>query len=446
MRFCRGKSLGSFLVLAALVVSFSSARADVPFPSFPKSDALNNLSKMRNGLLNVKDKPEYANAFADLASWMADRLAHPPFNGEEPKVKPTRVENIDTLLEEVEFYCTVPPRPKTNVDELNNQLDNIRVFAQKMDERIQYVMKESQKRLVKVNAARMLALVGRLPTDAMVDSYLKMIRDDKYPPEVKLYVFQGLGNVLAAVDPKDPTKGVIPDMDKMAEICKELEKYITFTNPIPNLATVSTEAYAEWAAPKQFVRREAIRALAQVRYSVIRNRQRQPIARPLWTLLRVARHNPRVDTAIVPLVSDSERYEAVIGICLMRPDNLVNLDSVAYRLSDVLLDLGVQHNDQKAQFQKNPRYKPVIPWKLLGYRLSEAMKTWKANVQTLPAAQSAPVIKLIDAATTRFITRMETEGLSAVPDSQPLVSWKSANKPKVAQVFSDDPMSGFPVE
>jgi hypothetical protein len=385
----------------------------------------------------VKDKPEYPNAIADLASFMADRVVHPPFNGEEPRTRTT--ESIDTLLDEIDRYSVVPKR--TNVDETNNQIDNIRVFAEKMGERIDYVIRNSQRRLEKVNAARMLVVVAKLPTDALVNQLLKMIREDAYPYEVKLYVFQALGNVLAAVDLKDPTKGVIPDMDKLAEVCKELEKFITFDyfpktdSPLPEDRVLVV----------QFIRREAVRALAQVKYSIVRDRQRQPVARPLLTLLRVARPNPSTDSKISPRFSLSERIEAVIGICQMRPDDLVNLDAVAYRVSDALLELGVEHNRQRNQYINNPRFKPEVAWKLYAYRLNEALKQWKANAEKIPA-KGQPVVKLVEAASTRFVTKMELEGIMAVPDAQPLASWKISYKPKVPQIFSDDETTAFRVE
>src|SRR5688572_21039544 len=97
--------------IAALLLCGSHLNADVPFPSFPRADSNNNFQKMRIGELNVKTKPEYAEAYADWASWLADRLAHPPFNGEEYKGKPMMPpESIETLLEEVELRCCVIPK------------------------------------------------------------------------------------------------------------------------------------------------------------------------------------------------------------------------------------------------------------------------------------------------------------------------------------------------
>lgn len=445
MRFRRVHSLTVVVAISSLVVfsAAPTAAQQIPFPNQPRSDAFNALQKMKLGTINVKEKPEYANAYADLASFLADRLVHPPFNGEEPKGKTN--ESIDTLLDEVTSTWSVFPR-RTNIDETNNQIENARVFVEKMDERLQYVIKQTPKRLVKVNAARMLALVARVPVPyvrtkepkhALVDTFLKMIRDPQYPDEVKLYVFQGLGNLLAAVDVKDPTQGVIQDPEKLAEVCKELDKIITATYPAPKVSADSP-VYNDWAAVIQYIRREAVRAMAQVKYSVVRDRQRQPIARPIWTLLRVARYDPQTDPAISPAFTPSERIEAVIGICQMRPDDLVNLDLVAFFVSDALLELGVYHNDQKAQFQRNPRFKPAIAWKLYGYRLSEALKQWKVNVEKLPPNRSQPVLKLIEAASTRFVTRMELEGIMAVPDSVPIVNWKSGNAPKANQVFTDE--------
>jgi len=442
MRFCRFQIVFAVLAGSIFFCCGSGLRAEVPFPNSPKSNAYNNVQKMRLGQLNVKDKAEYPNSYADLASYLVDRLVHPPFNGKEFKGKQIGPpESIDTLLEEVANYCIVPPR--TDVDEQNNQIANMRVFAEKMGERIQYVMKDTTERLEKVNAARMLAVVAKLPTDALADTFLKLIRDDNVPREVKLYLFEGLGNLLAGVDPKDRTKGVIQDMDKLAEICKELERIILMSYPLPKGTPENSPAAIESAHVIQFIRRGAVRALAQVKYSVIRNRAREPVVRPLWTLIRVASRDP----SVIPGFTESEQIEAIIGICQMRPDDLVNIDSVAYLLSDSLLALSTYHNDQKNQLNRNPRFKPVTPWKLTGFRIAEAMKQWKANVEKLPATRSpAVVIKLIDAATLRFLTKMEQDGLAAVPDAQPIISWKSNNKPKEARVFKDDPNSSFQVQ
>jgi hypothetical protein len=437
MRFCRIQLLFTIAPLVSLFAfALTVSAAPPPFPNQPKSDALNALQKMKLGTINVKDKPEYPNYIADLASFAADRVVHPPYNGEEAKTKTN--ESIESLLDEVSGWCVFPKRG--NIDETNNQIDNARVFVEKMDERIQYVMKNTVKRLEKVNAARMLTVVAKVPVPylrsketkhALVDSLLKMIRDPQHPDEVKLYLFQALGNVLSAVDVKDPTLGVIQDPDKLAEVCKELDTIITTNYAAPKL---QGDELLQWGLVTQYIRREAVRAMAQVKNSVVRDRQRQPIARPLWTLLRVARG----DTTISPPYSESERIEALIGVCLMRPDDLVNLDTVAFYVSQSLLELGDYHNQQRAQFVNNPRYKPTIAWKLYGYRLSDALKQLKANAEKLPPNKGQPVVKLVDAALTRFVSKMEVEGIMAVPDAQPLVSWQSTNKPKSNQVFTDD--------
>ena len=396
--------------------------ADIPKPNRPTNTT--DLEKMRGGTLSVAaNAAKNKQLIGDLARYLTHRLVHPPFNGEELKVKPAIHEDLDTLLAEVDKWTAFPNRQPPN----EAQLEYAKELGSQLEFEILYVMSETVKPLERVNAARMLATVGKLQCESLAPAYLKLIKETKYPMEIKFFAFQGLRNLLAIpFDSKTPNVHFIRDGLKQAEIAMELEKFITMKHG-PGVP-------ASEALVIQFVRREAIRAMAQFKNAVI-TKQIAVLAKPIWALLRVASNDKIVKTTDAALpgfgYSTMERIEAVIGICSMLPDKNMNLDVVAYIVSDAVRDIMETQANERGQYQKDARNKPLVPWKITAMRLIEAMKAWKTNTEKMPPGRSPiSVSQLADQAIPSCFSRLEADGVTAQPDNRPFDNWRRDRKPK----------------
>lgn len=425
----------SLVVLTAALFASPSPGA-IPFPRQPSNTV--PIMRMRSGEISAAD-PKNKELLGDLAKYLAHRIVHPPFNGEDLKKKiPGVHEDFETLLTEADRYFTFPNPRQTPISDM--QLEYARELGKEMAAELMYVMTESVKKLERVNAARMMAMAGKLPSEDLADAYLKIVREDKYPDEIKMFAYQGLRNLLSIPDPRDPTKHfmrVTKDRNILLEIFQALDKVVTK----PHAQKVTFDE----AMVIQYVRREAVRAMAQFKYPVLRNNQRETVGKPIWTLIRVARNDPTMlpGYGFHPL----ERIEALIGICSMQTDLTVNLDSVAYLVNDTLIELAGQQAIDKSEVLKDARNKPIVPWKITGYRLKEALTQWKTTTERLPAARNPKTASdYADTAISKMLGKLEAEGVSAQPDVRSLANWKTDRKPKVAQVLSDDATTAFAVQ
>ena len=423
------------LVLRALLLllvpfGLPSARGQFDYPRRPSDTTV--LEKMRGGTAKVSDSPKNEDLLNDQAIWLAHRLVHPPFNGKEPDKKSAIPESLETLLDEVDRACSWPnQRQPPNAA----QMEYAKAFGKVLSTKIMDVYNQTDKKLEKVNAARMLAVAGKLPYEGLADIYLNIIRDNSYPDEIKLFAFHGLRNLLAIPDPNFPAKHFIATLAKLAEISKELEKYITH-KCAPGLS-------AEQARVIQYIRREAVRALAQVKVSVVRQ-QNEVLTKPIVTLLRVATNDKYVSPAEAALpghgYSMMEQIEAVIGIGNMLPDKDLNLDVVAWMLNDAMDDISKFQAKERTDFQRDERNKPLIPWRITAVHLSDAFTALKKNVASLaPRLNPKFAIDYADIVL-KITTKLETEGVKAQPDYSPFNGWKRdpARRPKATQLLNGD--------
>jgi hypothetical protein len=426
-------------LVVALSLSTRPALAQ-PFP-YPERlpEGTTAIERMRSGTMEFADDPKkYTDQFQRLARYLAHRVVHPPYNGMEGPKKGGLPENIETLMEEAEHFLSWPNRLTVPNP---NQIDYAVNFGKALEYEVMEVYEKAEKRLEKVNAARMLSLIGKMPYEGIADTYVKIIREDKYPLEIKLFAFEGLRYLLAIPDPLFPNRHFFwhaaKNAAKGAEIAKALEMFITrkYAAGLP----------AEDARVIQYVRREAVRALAQIKYSVIRQGAAVVLDKPIWTLLRVASNDKIVKPADAAMpghgFSMPERIEAVVGILSMAPDPEVNLDVVAYLVNDALIEIGTFHNKERTDFQLDPRNRPLVPWRITGVHLADALKQWKTvtSTSTSRLRGAAEAGKFVDKALElRCIPKLEDRGVEAQADFRAFDDWKRDHKPKATQVIEAD--------
>ncbi len=413
------------------------AAAEIVYPRRPPDST--KIEQMRRGDSTVEPTSATGHELiADLSRWLTHRLVHPPFNGVEPKTKlPGTPEDLETLMQETDRWIHFADRKaKPN----KQQLDYSKILGEEMALQLMFIMGETTNKLEKVNAARMLAQIGQLYCEPLADTYLTIIRDSKkFPPEIQLFAFEGLANLLAIPDTDDPNKHFILKTVKLAEIANELSKQATMKHP----AGIS----AEQARVIQFVRRAAVRALAQMKMSTVRQGT-DIVARPIIALLRVATNDKYVKPADVALpgygYQMNERIEALIGICSMTPDRLLNLELLVYLCNDALLELSDFQVNERVQFQKDPRNRPSVAWRIMAYRLNEALRQMKENTKNLPAPRNPTLVATwADLASLKCVSKLEAQGIDAQPDNLALRNWNPAHKPKSNLLISEDESTSF---
>jgi hypothetical protein len=432
LRFSKPRLAVTLLLLVGALVSAPKVRAQFDTPTRPGDTT--TIEKLRSGTVSYSSNvKKHEPLLSELAKWLAYRLVLPPYNGTEPQKKvPGLPENLETLMSEAERFLSFPSLTPPN----DAQLEYAKAFGKALEYELMEVYQKSEKKLEKVNAARMLAMVGKLPYADVADTYLKIIRDGSYPLEIKLFAFEGLRNLLAIPDPlfpDVPEKHFIKSAAKLAEICNELEKFILQKHP--------SDMSAGEAQVQQYVRREAVRALAQIKISVIRQSQ-VPLAKPIWALLRVASNDKIVKPADAAMprfgFTMPERIEAIIGVAWMAPDRDLNLDLVVDVINDAMIEVGAFQAKERTDFA-DPRNKPLVPWKLTGVRLIDAFKQWKTGVGVRNLHSPTSVVNFVDRALKYdCLPKLETDGVNAKPDYRAFDDWKRNIKPKAKQVLEDD--------
>lgn len=180
----------------------------------------------------------------------------------------------------------------------------------------------------------------------------------------------------------------------------------------------------------RYFRRQAVRALAKVRFDVVGGGT-LPLVRPAWTLARVAVS----DVTISPPPTASEVGEAVIGLAGMAPSANLNVDEwavvMAYGLSSFARPKLAEATDKSAA------------WKLTGARLVNAMAALKRSIPgnaRLRPYQS-PLTALIDTATANLLAPLERDDPAARPNIDPINAWIEQNLPKDPNrsLYKDDP-------
>lgn len=214
----------------------------------------------------------------------------------------------------------------------------------------------TQELIVRVNAMKLLAYLAEESGDeTTADLLIEMIRAEYQPDGVRYYGFKGLRGMMATAykRKRGPT---IQKEERREAVITTLVAFIE--RKFPNTMLPPDEIRG-----LQMVRREAIRALAESRESLLPGKNYGHAA---FALCRVVGR----DTSLFPEPRFDERLEAAIGLCQMPadPGGEYQPDYAAYFIAGFVRDFAA-------------RYKTAVePWRTHGTRLSEAMQQfYKTN-------------------------------------------------------------------
>ena len=472
------RTLVAGLAAAVALAGFAgSAPAQGPLdpklPGRPEFDYRDErqLRAMKDGKTRVSgpDAEKNKAVFKAAAERFVYGVNEPDFYGLDSgdgQLKP-RLPNqtLDAIFRDLERYLLVP---EADSKLTTDQAEYVAGFGAALDVAVQ-TMLASRNPLVRVNAARVLTVAAASGAPAHARSITALLTDPNTPPEILFHVYKAAGSLLSAYDPlavrnTDPNRHSVPD-ELLVPLVQALEQHV-LTNP-PVARHVAVEAVGPppegGAAPAEpvepapgdgkldpagmtsdqiaivrFFRREAVRALAKVRYDVLGGEKDVPETRPAYTLARVAVGDP----AIAPSPGPIETAEAVIGLLTILPGNKLNVDVLAQAVATGLANFARAKGLPGSDPGPTAR---LVSWKMYSARLGQAFDAWQASVRTNPRALAyQDVIRsLSSTAMTDIVSRLDRDngGVGAGLNVNRLTDWQARNPPKDPNrsLFNDSP-------
>jgi hypothetical protein len=348
------------------------------------------------------------------AKWYIYRLTLPQFQERiPPEGAPlSQGRSVYDLLKEL-FALLVLPDPSRNIQANDNQRRYMEEFTAALIEPIDRVL-QNAKPIARINAAIVLARLGETGDEAVVKPLLKILNDKNQYDAVKLYALMGLKNVFRAKNSGDPNQPPWKDVDDRSDYARDmLEFMVRKPNLPPNAAPEEMEAF-------KYVRREAIRAVAQTRLPQLLKKNKplsladRRLARPALELTRVMRND-----GINPAPTFTEQIEAAIGICLMNPreDPTYHVPYALQQLGLFLVDFADKYEKDRSKTTKSE------PWQRESIRLQQAL----SSLETANASpeDKAMILKFVGLAKP-MLKRIEEKSESNVRE---LRNWLGTNKP-----------------
>jgi hypothetical protein len=433
--------------LASVTIPFllvTVAAAEVPKPPDVSRGGLKqSVYQMRSGNIRVKDDPKNRETIKAVAQYLAFTICTPPYNGEPTPasdktpigVKRDMAEIMDDARRLCDIYSGTTAKPG------QEQIEFADEFGKAIAEAVGVVLANSTRPIERINAVRLMSEAARVPAPSLADPLIAVVNNPKVSDAEKLYAFQALRNLLEQSDVTDPNRHVFGGSSgnpKLADVGIALNNYVMQKR---------TPKDEKERAVIEFVRRDAVAALARFKDGVIRKPNRDLLFRPAWAMARIMEQDPSVS----PPFTIQEQMEAATGLAGMKIDPDMNLDVAAYSMAKVLVNAGRAANLDNERATTTGTL-PVVQWKLVAARWSYALSVWRENVKSLPRTRLPETIRDVASAGIGLLTPLEKEGAvgRTGPGIQDVTTWATNNPPKAwgemkqAILFKDDPQSILP--
>jgi hypothetical protein len=316
------------------------------------------MSELKNGNRALtEDKKGNDDVLAKAARYYVYRLTMPKYwgIGEDDKDKASDPRTMTDLVREVNDQLLVTQiRKKQPLKP--NQPEYVKALSADMLKCLREVFSKNGEPIVRINAARILLILAEAGQEECADTLLTLIENPREIDAVKLYALRGVKELLAHGTAE---KGVLkPDVETRCVLTTQA--FLTRKVDIPTDPQES--------AALNYVRREAVRALANSRYPLL-PKNKDEAGRTAWWLLKVARRD-----GMTPDPSVSEQVEAAIGMCQLLPAKEVQFDYAAFHVGGAVVDF----LNAYAQ-QKNNQEGAGLAWRLYATRLMIALDELQAH-------------------------------------------------------------------
>jgi hypothetical protein len=346
--------------VAALICSAARGQGEDVLP-LSGMDSLNNEYRKHRDLANDLIRgfkaadtsiAAHVEALDILAKYDTYRFTWIPEQQKPDAIAAVYRGGVDTT---VPYLLKARPRPAAAIE----------IYGDKVTEHALEVLK-TRKLIARVNAARVLAKLAELGSPKLSDALVSVLDDPEQNIAVKCYAAKGLG-VLAAFQPAVMT----PEREKKA--ADSLASFIE--HPMTLTATTTPEEVEGY----RYVRREAIRALAQFHNPAASEKGHGALA-----LLRVVAKD-----GLVPTPRIDERVEAAIGVARLRAslDKEYNLDYALAQIGLFMEDFTLASTRAKEAQQeggKATKAAEVFPWKILAARQYDAIEQMRSEAGDSP--------------------------------------------------------------
>ncbi len=329
--------------------------------------------------------PKVRELFQQFAAYQAQLVSHPLVyrRMRDPLLRSDAVgrtiPTLDDIFRDLERVLIHPtPISKWSRD----QADYIREMGTALDAALLPLITSHPERIVRINATRMLALVCKMGATVHYASVTGLIAGPNVPPEIRHYALQAAANLLSAYDVLDYKSrrhsngwrnDVKPgDADReLGALVAAIEKCISDPNAlIPGVLPANGTLPTDQVDVIRLMRRQAIRALAQVRFVTVPGPDGKSRLYPAFTLARVCVSDPALRVPPAPV----DCAEAVIGICNMspvidgKPVKDYNVDAAVEAILAGLTTFAEPRGDL------NDR---SVHWRAYGLRIGQALYNWR---------------------------------------------------------------------
>jgi len=242
-------------------------------------------------------------------------------------------------------------------------------------------------KIAQINAGVMLPALAAYGDEDFGNYLAEMVKDTKLHDALKLYALKGLRQFFAVRPPQvDIAEAAVGKVD-----AARVEVVLAFLS-----RETPKEASAEEVEATRFIRREAIKALAQTHIPatlVDKNVVKVPVAQGLLRVLAAERND------LAPLPSLTEKAEAAIGLCRIQPTAIEQYQPEAsvYLVGKFLLDFAREYRKDEPNFGGKADRPPLLPWKSYADRLQKALKAMQEAKGPPPdAAYKEKLKKLVE--------------------------------------------------
>lgn len=373
------------LVVAGFALFAPSASGQDPVrPKKPNTSFIIELRDRPRGGIDKGDLGKAREVFKAWAKYAADTVAYPEVYKAPQELKvlpigalpPPTIDGPEGLLHELNRFIIEPG--VTRAQNLE-PADYVREMGAALDAALKELIETHPDRIVRVNAARVLANVARTGAAAHFPTVTALIANANTPTEVKYYLFQAAGALLNAPDMFElKTRRHAANAETIGKLVKALQDCVEKPEMVvPGVSVSKPETLTEdQLAVVGFVRRQAVKALGNTKFVRVPGPDGKTPIYPAYTLVRVALSDPN----LVPAPGPAEAAEAAIGICNMAPTEEQlkgGFKLIKEYNSDVAIEAVTAALVNFAKPRAANAFDRTLPWRLYAARVGEALRGWR---------------------------------------------------------------------